>query len=855
MRKILIIAGALVAVMLASCMMSFDSDASYSVTFGSDSVGAEKIVFDSNGGSGGYAQYVLNGNDILFPSEYKGDGTSDILYSKIGRDGYVLIGWSEDRGASEPIYYPGQTYTVVTDRTFYAVWKDLTYDCVERVSGSSLNYETEAQSILVLTGTSAVLDTSEGYGSIEIMMSALNRTNLEYTLSVSFDGSVRTSVLDSRTGSISADWLTATFNSGSFSFSGSPDRSGIYEITLNLKTKGVGGSYGDIDDLTCRWYVSSVDSENDASNIMHITYDGEDVGFGPHHTAVKLPDSVSQRQKGWNVIVDGSPAVFPVGGSYSLVKKETVLSVSEYTFDEIAASGVVGVVAYNANGGYYNGPFAEIVPVDGYSGLKNGSAVSKEGCVFLGWNLTGSSDDLIYPTGYLYDFIDAYTELKAVWGPDSCSVAEIFLVNPGDGVQNNSFNAFVGFDYALPVNGFAVSDHVFVGWSLNRYEVGSGDPLEGHHVTVSGNATYYAVFEHALYKFTIGFDPNGGSGSMEDLYAESASVPYYMTLPGCSFVLDGYIFIGWSETRFSDSASYYPGGTYCFSDSEDIILYAVWSKVQETNDNLFSVIFNGNGGGVTNVPSSIYRISLASNLSVFIPSSVPNRGGYDFRGWSDTPFGDVIYEPGQRLTLTLSQGETSCTLTLHAVWEKKGVSEGDGMKVTVTFVGDSGTLRIIEVNSGSVAYPITAPVIDGRSFLGWYGTSGLWDFSDSVDADMVLTAKYMKIFHLFVDGTSVTVIPDCVFDSLKVAFSDGHTVEYHTASIPPHDIGSVTRGTVTVTVTTESGTHTAVCSYSVGDADNGSDDVSTIDSGKDIIRYVAMFVVLIVIASVIRRLI
>ena len=167
---------------------------------------------------------------------------------------------------------------------------------------------------------------------------------------------------------------------------------------MNLKTKGVGGSYGDIDDLTCRWYVSSVDSENDASNIMHITYDGEDVGFGPYHTAVKLSDSVSQRQKGWNVIVDGSPAVFPVGGSYFLVKKETVLSVSEYTFDEIVASGVVGVVAYNANGGYYNGPFAEIVPVDGYSGLKNGSAVSKEGCVFLGWNLTGSSDDPIYPT-------------------------------------------------------------------------------------------------------------------------------------------------------------------------------------------------------------------------------------------------------------------------------------------------------------------------------------------------------------------------------------------------------------------------------------------------------------------------
>lgn len=856
MRRFLTItAGALTVLFLVSCMISADSDASYSVTFGSDSVGAERIVFDSNGGSGGYAQYVLNGNDILFPSEYKGDGISDLSYPKIERNGYVLTGWSEDRVASDLTYHPGQSYTVVGDRTFYAVWKDLTYDCVGKVSGNTNDHETEAQHILVLMGSSVDLDTSKDYGSIEIMLSASDRTYLKYTLTVTSNGIARSSELDSRTGIVSADWLTATFDAGSFSFSGFPGGSGIYEISLNLKTKRVGGSYGDLDNLTCRWYVSCVDAENDASDVLYVTYDGEDIGYGPYHTAVKLPDSVTQRQKGWNIVVDGSSAVFPVGGAYSLVKKETVLTVNEYTFDEVAGSSVVGAVAYNANGGYYNGPFAEIVPVDGYSGLKNGSVVSKEGYVFLGWNITGSSDDPIYPAGYLYDFIDTYTELKAVWGQESCPSAKIFLVNPGDGMQNTSFDAFVGFEYMLPVNGFAVSGHVFMGWSVDRYEVGSGIPSEGTSVSVSGNATYYAVFEHSLYSFTIGFDPNGGSGNMDDLYAESDSVPYYMTLPGCSFVLDGYNFIGWSETRYSDSASYLPGGTYCFTDSEDVVLYAVWSKIENTDDNLFSVIFNGNGNGVTNVPPSIYRITSASSVSVFIPSSVPGREGYDFRGWSDTPFGEVVYNPGQKTTLSLSQGETSCTLILCAVWEKKGVYEGDGTKVTVTFVGDSGTLRTIEVNSGSTVYPITAPVIDSRSFLGWYGTSGLWDFSDPVDSDMVLTAKYVKVFHLSVQGTLVTVIPDCVFDSLKVVFSDGFTDEYHTSSIPPHEVGSVTDGTVTVTVTTESGTFTAVCGYSVGDPGNGSDEIDIVDEGREIIRYVAIFIVLIVIVCVVRRLI
>ena len=68
---------AVAAVFLAIGMLSDESDASYASTFGSDSVGAERIVFDSNGGSGGYAQYVLNGNSVYFPTEYKASGVSN----------------------------------------------------------------------------------------------------------------------------------------------------------------------------------------------------------------------------------------------------------------------------------------------------------------------------------------------------------------------------------------------------------------------------------------------------------------------------------------------------------------------------------------------------------------------------------------------------------------------------------------------------------------------------------------------------------------------------------------------------------------------------------------------------------
>ena len=121
MKKLFIITTAVIAaatVLLALGMFSDDSSASYSSTFGSDSVGAERIVFDSNGGSGGYVQYVLNGNSVYFPTEYKAPGTSNITYQQIAKDGSILTGWSEDRDAVSPTYLPGQPYTVTVPKTF-----------------------------------------------------------------------------------------------------------------------------------------------------------------------------------------------------------------------------------------------------------------------------------------------------------------------------------------------------------------------------------------------------------------------------------------------------------------------------------------------------------------------------------------------------------------------------------------------------------------------------------------------------------------------------------------------------------------------------------------------------------------
>ena len=798
---------AVAAVFLAIGMMSDDSSASYSSTFGSDSVGAERIVFDSNGGSGGYAQYVLNGNSVYFPTEYKAPGTSNSTYSQVTRNGYVLMGWSESSSASSPTYSPGQSYTVTTDRTFYAVWKDLTYDCIDRFGGSSDSIDSEAQHVIVQTGSGPGLTVDNETGAYILMREVIDRGSIRYILTVNGVSSTATQTNTS----ISADWLTLNISrSGEFSFSGTPNRTGVYEITVEMQTKGMGGSWGDLEDIWCRWYVSTYDA-NDPSNIYHCTYNGNDCGYGPYHTAVKLPNSVSVRQKGWNVTVDGSPAIFPVGGSYTLVKKETILTVNEYTFDEVAASGVAGVIAYNANGGSYNGSFAELVPTDGYTGLKNGSIVTKDGYTFLGWNSTGSASDVIYPSGYLYDIQGEYTELKAVWGAPGSTVT-LYFENPGNGSQNFSCVTSAGYRYALPVNGITLSGYDFVGWSETRYDVGTGTADAGNSVQVTSTRTYYAVFQPKVYTCTIHYDGNGGTGVLGDQTETTSSVPHYMTVAGCPFAYAGYSFAGWSETRYAESPSYLPGSSYCFTDTGMVTLYAVWTETPLVTSNIFYLVFNGNGPYVTNVPPQAYRITPDTEIAFYVPSSVPQRDGYRFLGWSETSFGNAQYDPGERIVLSLTEGQNSKTLTLFAVWEQRVIG-GDGIDVTVTFVADSGTLRSVQVPSGNAVTQISAPSVEGRAFLGWFTPSGKWDFSSPVTADMTLTAKYLRIFHLDVSENSVKVVMDCTSSSTRVQFSDGFAGTYDSSSIPAHTVTPNTSGSVTVTVTTEDGTFTAVCHY------------------------------------------
>jgi len=843
MNRTIVIATVTLAVLLSCVAVTAcgASDAASRTDYGSPSVGAELVVFGPNGGTGGYGQYVLNGNQIYLPTEHKSDAPSDSGYSAPHRDGYVLMGWSTSSDAETPKYLPGQPLTVTSDTTLFAVWGGLGYVSVSKMGGASQGDTAQAQHVVGMVGESPVLDAT--YAKQLMDVARERGSSVRITLTVSDGISELSSMAEGLGRTVSADWFSVTVSSkGEVSLSGVPDRIGTFCITLNLQTSK--HQWGDLEDLSCRWFVSAYDG-NDPSDIMYVELDGKDVGHGPYHTAIKLPDADpgSKRQNGWKIAVDGSSTTYPLGGSYSLVRNNVDLEASYYSYDEVAASGVVGVIAYNANGGTYNGPLAELVPADGYGGLKQTTLVSKEGATCIGWNPSGSADDVVYPAGYLYDMSD-YTELKAVWVGGSPETVKVRFANPGDGNQSATYDEFVGYRYALPTNGFSLAGYDFQGWSATRYDPGKGS-ADASPSVVTGQRTYYAVFERTSYSCTLVYDANGGTGTMNSRTDPTPSVPYYMPVDGCAFHRDGYSFLGWAESRYADAPSIPAVNGYrTFTGSGTVTLYAVWSAEPVGDANTFQIVYMGNMSGVSDVPRVATRTVQSDSVVLYLSQTAPRLEGFRFVGWAETPSGNALHMPGDMVSMSMPEGSHQLSMVLYAVWESR--SDGDGTAVTVTFVvGETGVVRTVEVRSGGTVAPPTVSPPEGNAFLGWYDGGSKWDFSDPVTGPTTLTAKFVKVAHVVVDGTSVRVVLDCASASTKVTYSDGFSATYG-SSVPARDVGAGAEGTVTVTALTQDGTLTAVLRYSVpqdDEKDREGPDMVTVGVVGGVVGLFALFVV------------
>ena len=115
-------------------------------------------------------------------------------------------------------------------------------------------------------------------------------------------------------------------------------------------------------------------------------------------------------------------------------------------------------------------------------------------------------------------------------------------------------------------------------------------------------------------QYTVTYDANGGAGAPEAQMQEkgtaliiSEQTPYY----------NGYIFKGWSKTRYGDLA-YQPADNY--TGNEDVTLYAVWvAKCYYCQDGVATVTCskcNGRGGR-TVIRSNCHDYSVAETIGQY----------------------------------------------------------------------------------------------------------------------------------------------------------------------------------------------------------------------------------------------
>ena len=189
----------------------------------------------------------------------------------------------------------------------------------------------------------------------------------------------------------------------------------------------------------------------------------------------------------------------------------------------------------------------------------------------------------------------------------------------------------------------------------------------------------------AVTTYTVSFNANGGSGSMDAVTGVSGSY----TLPANGFTAPyGKQFKGWSTSA---------GGTVITNTSitvtENTTLYAVWEDIPVTT---YTVTFDANGGSVTPAGAETGEDGKPESLPT------PTREGYTFDGWFTAADG------GEKVT-TDTVFEQNTTIYAHWTKESSGVNSDDSSSGSGS--GDStgsGSLPSDKPDSGKALTDDTA---------------------------------------------------------------------------------------------------------------------------------------------------
>ena len=367
-----------------------------------------------------------------------------------------------------------------------------------------------------------------------------------------------------------------------------------------------------------------------------------------------------------------------------------------------------------------------------------------DGQEFKAWEIGG----IEYNAGDDYVVL-GNTEIKALW-KDPAVIPTTFTItfnaNGGTGSME-PVTVEEGSRYPLPACGFtAPAGQEFKAWEIGGIEYNAGDGY-----VVLGNTEIKALWKDSAViptTFTITFNANGGTGSMEPVTVEEGS---RYPLPACGFIPPVNMqFSGWA---LSADGSVIADGAIMVTSN--ITLYAIWEPVPV---NEFVVFFDGNGG----TPAVSSMTTIGHRLA-FLPGAF-RSGSYRFDGWyTERNGGELI------ATSTVFAANT----IVYAHWTYTGGSGGSGGYVPGYYIirataGAGGSITPsgdVSVRAGANqtftitpnrGYAVSDVKIDGRSI----GAVRSYTF-ENISASHTIEVQF-RVRSSFVDVPSGSYYEDAV---------------------------------------------------------------------------------------------
>ena len=220
--------------------------------------------------------------------------------------------------------------------------------------------------------------------------------------------------------------------------------------------------------------------------------------------------------------------------------------------------------------------------------------------------------------------------------------------------------------------------YTFKGW--NTVSNGSGATYKDGATIESGideNIRLYAIWEEN--KYTLKFNANGGTGTMNDKKEFNASENSIVKIPTNKYIKDGYKFVGWNTKADGTGMYFTDNGEITFEQltSIDVVvmtLYAQWEKVNT------DITFDASGGTVSidsmKIPDDGYYGELP----------IPYKENAGFVNWS-------CKSDGTRVTYN---SKVSCT-ELVATWVDNAytfILDANGGTLGAPFDENNSNLRI-----------------------------------------------------------------------------------------------------------------------------------------------------------------